>query len=294
MASTDMVVLVASGRTEGDAIQRDAVRATWAAGWSSVFFVVGEACPIPKRYTVKYDCELKPGKSVSVDHQSQWNTEVHEQDKALALEAQQHHDMVFVNMTEAYRHLPRKLKESYRWALQHSQARWIMKSDIDMYIRVGLSTQMFRDGTDGMGNVFDPNGMTVVAGGWKRGEHRPTTGKWAEFKYTGNILPPFPSGGAHVVSRAFAAWVVKNDHRLEEYQGEDTSLGIWLDEAPFKANLSKTTRFVTHTGGCMRDDKYVIGHGIDKDKLTRCYLKSKAATAPGCWRLPCSRSDIIS
>jgi hypothetical protein len=32
-------------------------------------------------------------------------------------------------------------------------------------------------------------------------------------------------------------YVVENIGKLHEYQGEDTSLGIWLDQSPIKQNV---------------------------------------------------------
>eukprot|EP01047_Picozoa_sp_COSAG01_P140634 COSAG01_NODE_71573_length_255_cov_1.000000_1_plen_60_part_10 len=57
-------------------------------------------------------------------------------------------------------------------------------------------------------------------------------------RYKKHTYPPFPRGGAHAVTRALAKYVVDNDKSLVEYQGEDTSMGIWMDEAPFEATLT--------------------------------------------------------
>ena len=64
---------------------------------------------------------------------------------------------------------------------------------------------------------------------------------------SGDRYPPFPHGGAHVISHAIAKYVVDrrfgtsgdsnsgNSSLLLEYQGEDTSLAIWMDEAAWRA-----------------------------------------------------------
>eukprot|EP01049_Picozoa_sp_SAG25_P007267 SAG25_NODE_582_length_6759_cov_2.468919_5_plen_76_part_00 len=67
-------------------------------------------------------------------------------------------------------------------------------------------------------------------------------------RYKKHSYPPFPRGGAHAVTRALAKYVVDNDKSLVEYQGEDTSMGIWMDEAPFEATLTSVDTFISHNG----------------------------------------------
>ena len=45
-------------------------------------------------------------------------------------------------------------------------------------------------------------------------------------------------GGAHAVTRELAQWIVDSDRTLVEYQGEDSSLGIWIHEAPWRYDPS--------------------------------------------------------
>ena len=49
------------------------------------------------------------------------------------------------------------------------------------------------------------------------------TGKHREVKYRKRYYPAFPyGGGGHVVTRGLAQYIVDNDQKLVEYQGEDT------------------------------------------------------------------------
>ena len=62
--------------------------------------------------------------------------------------------------------------------------------------------------------------------------------KWAEDKYKPSMYPPFPHGSrGHIVGRAIAEYVACNQDELINYQGEDVSLGIWIDESPFKMHV---------------------------------------------------------
>jgi hypothetical protein len=62
-------------------------------------------------------------------------------------------------------------------------------------------------------------------------------GKWAESNYIPELYPPFCLGSyGHAVSSDIAADVVGIDGF--EYQGEDVSLGIWLDESARKNEIT--------------------------------------------------------
>jgi beta-1,3-N-acetylgalactosaminyltransferase 2 len=76
--------------------------------------------------------------------QEEYDAKVKEEQKALTREEAEHPDLILVDMIDAYRNLPRKLKESYRWALANTGAAWFMKADDDQYIRVGKTTDYFR------------------------------------------------------------------------------------------------------------------------------------------------------
>lgn len=53
-------------------------------------------------------------------------------------------------------------------------------------------------------------------------------GKWAEPSYESITYPPFACGSGYVITRPVVDWIVRNSNDLKVYQGEDTSMGIWL------------------------------------------------------------------
>ena len=59
---------------------------------------------------------------------------------------------------------------------------------------------------------------------------------------------------------------------VDEYQGEDVSLGIWISQNPeFKEKVTmKTVSIVEHNGDCMAKNKLIIGHKIKPDKMKKC------------------------
>ena len=133
-------------------------------------------------------------------------------------------------MVDTYETLAHKLKLAFKWALEHTDARWLLKSDDDSFVRVNVAMAALAS--------LQPN-MTVV--GFIRCELTvPRIGKNADWYLlpeqsqarTRRLLParypPFANGASgYAISRDVAALVVRLDG--EEFGGEDTSLGIWLE-----------------------------------------------------------------
>jgi hypothetical protein len=278
-----VVILILSARSARP--RRDAIRASWSKGSSNVYFIVGErACEWPEDWRKPQMCELRDGVDPSTDpagvaaHKQEGEAE----QARLLSEAKFHNDLIMVPMADSHYDLPRKLKEAYRWALGSApNAKWFVKGDDDMYCR-------YQQLTDHL--VAQPDsGKTMRAGGFTRGAGVQRSGKWAEVKYKRHKLPPFPSGSGHAVTRELAQWLVDNDdvkcrwnqvssklcpQKLEEYQGEDSSMGIWMEEAPWQANLVTDNRFVTHSGNCHDASKFVVGHQISGAKMRSCYAST--------------------
>jgi galactosylxylosylprotein 3-beta-galactosyltransferase len=63
-----------------------------------------------------------------------------------------------------------------------------------------------------------------------------SSGKWREDNYNSLTYPPFPCGAGYVLSDDLVSYIVDNNEDLFKFQGEDTSVGIWL------APLSPTYR----------------------------------------------------
>ena len=117
--------------------------------------------------------------------------------------------------------------------------------------------------------------MIIHAAGWQRGNPN-KGGKWKELKWK-RAYPKFPSGAGHVVNRNLAEWIVGHGDSLVEYQGEDTSIGIWLDQASFSAKFEKNRIFTAHGGNCFEPGKHVVGHNIPNAKMRQCWQRTEVA-----------------
>ena len=283
----DLVVLVQSSR--GGRARRDGIRASWAHGHDNVFFIVGDkGCAVPKGYRVAgpnepiagqktdYSCHPAAG-GIPLEAQAAHDAELKREDAALKKEqAIPEAKLILVPMVDSYRALPRKLKESYRWGLKHAPAaKWFLKVDDDSVARVKELEFL-------LGSTRSEP-MTSV-GHIRRGSGVPRGGKWADW-FKPNVYPPFANGAqGHVVSRSAAQAVV--DHDGVEYQGEDVSLGIWLDEIGKKTgkHVEYThwpQHFVAH-GNCNDRSKVLIGHNIAVAQMKACFPNGPKVPPKGC------------
>ena len=140
----------------------------------------------------------------------------------------------------------------------------MLKADDDTFVRVDSVARYLQQLTPSNPTVVGR--IVIGAPVWK-------TGKWADIDYKPAKYPPWPQGSCgYAVSRPVAEYVSKEKDRLHEYQGEDTSLGIWLNESPFNKNIIwHNSRAFVNEGKCDDPNSLVIGHLIEPAKMRTCY-----------------------
>ena len=176
-------------------------------------------------------------------------------------------DLLRVDDVDVYRHLPHKVKSAYAWAVAKTSAKWLVKTDDDSVVRVDTLAHYLT-------TMYDAT-RPVVVGHIKRGSGVMRGGKWAELDYKKDTYPPWPQGSfGHVVSRPVAEYVATHKDTLFNYQGEDVSVGIWLDESPLKDQVvwKSTTHFANH-GDCKDPNLWMIGHNIKTSTMKACFAQ---------------------
>ena len=242
---------------------RQVIRETWASGHNNVFFVVGVCCPIPPNDRKKWTC--KRAKPTSVEEQSKWDMKCAKQDLKIAEEESKYKDIIRMPDIDVYRHLPQKVKFGYKWGLEHTTAKWFVKTDDDSVVRI-----------DTLGSYLQKTYNSdeyVVVGRIANGWGVPRSGKWAENNYKPSKYPKFPLGSVgHVVSKGVATYIVDNSDKLFNYQGEDVSIGIWLNESPLKSEVKwVTSKHMANHGNCKDTGMWVMGHNIKPAKMRECF-----------------------
>jgi hypothetical protein len=241
--------------------KRQAIRETWAQGHDNVYFIVGHS-----------NCHE------NMEIQIVDRTHCQEKDHAFLIQEQlRFRDLIEVPIIEFYRGIPEKVVQAYHWSLTHLPlVRWLVKADDDMFVRVqSVETYLQKY------NSYLPMliGRIIMESAVNR------EGKWAEEDYPYVYYPYWPQGSAgHIMSRPTAEYIVDNSLTLHRYQGEDVSIGIWLDEAKDKKGMLTNLqyihvpRLVQNEGKqhCQEGTYLMIGHDMKPRDLEHC-MKSLAS-----------------
>jgi Galactosyltransferase len=280
-----LLVLVLSARANFE--QRHAIRVSWGKGYDNLVFVVGG--PPPNK---EEDDETTTTTSLKL-----WE------------EQQRHQDLLDVILPDSYRSLPYKVDYALTWiynqtqtqsssspkeppSFSFSQLEWVLKVDDDVVVRI-QKLQRF------LLQQYNP-AHPMVIGDILVDTRKAFHGKWAEDPhYTPLYYPPWPRGSAgYVLSRPIVNYIGRrrmtlHHHHRYYYQGEDVSLGIWLEQghAAFAAAGSreqddKTTSTTPSTmisdltwihvsefvfeSGCTAPH-IITGHDMSPETMQQCF-----------------------
>ena len=257
-----MAVLVLSRRDVFET--RQVIRETWANDHTNVFFVLGTCCPIPPSFRKQWTCSQD--RVPSEKEQKTWDAQCQTMDKRLSEEQAGHGDLIRIEEVDVYRHLPHKLKNAYAWAVEHTSAKWFVKIDMDSVVRVDTLEHYLT-------TTYDASKPVLISAGINKASGVPSGGKWAEFPHINKLYtkyPPWPNGAGHVVSLPIAKYIAMQEDLLFA-QGEDVSLGIWIDRSPLKVTFKTSKHFIPHSGDCKNKNAWVIGHDITAAKMRDCF-----------------------
>jgi len=252
---------------------RQMIRRTWASGNDNVYFVIGASCDIPPLYR-----DLDEGGNVACKVSSKpideekYASDTRKQIVLMRKEGEQvfqeqksFEDMLLVNEIDVYRSLPKKLKFIYAFVSQKlRKAKWVVKIDDDFFVRVN----QFEEFVSG----FNDSVPTIISG-LVAENAAATTGKWKEVPQypRGRKYPPFPLGSyGHAVNRPVIDYLSRHIDDLIDYQGEDTSLGIWLSQSAAPSIRFEVTKKMKNNGVCLDSSVLIVGHDISPGKMLKC------------------------
>lgn len=152
----------------------------------------------------------------------------------LSVEMKNHNDIFLAPTTEVYRNLPIKMIQFYQHLASISY-NFLLKTDDDCYINIAGILTSLKD----ISNTFLTSNLWI--GNFRMNFAIDKHGKWSEHNYAAISYPPFACGSGYVLSKNIADWIGANAKQLEIFQGEDTSLGIWL--AALNVNRIHDERF---------------------------------------------------
>ncbi|XP_022201810.2 UDP-GalNAc:beta-1,3-N-acetylgalactosaminyltransferase 2 [Nilaparvata lugens] len=135
-------------------------------------------------------------------------------------EKNHYNDIVLVDVVDVYRNLPKKIIEFYKWINANVKFVYALKTDDDVFIDLpGVMRELSK------ANQW--NWWSCFRIGWPVRR----AGKWRETVLNRTEYPPFPSGAGYVVDSLVVHFLVDNyENLVMDAQGEDVSMGIWLDD----------------------------------------------------------------
>ena len=262
---TSLVVLVRSARPKR--AQRDGIRESWAQNASrNVFFVVAnQTCVIPEQLRAEYwRCE--PGKRYDASQAAMHRRTAALLDARVADESSRHADMVLVDHVDAHRSSNAWLKQAYAWALRHTDARWLVKTDDDVYVHVHALARWVRYLPDAwtLLGLLGPPGPIATRG---------KTSETAQVAARYRTYPPWPRGSSgYVVSRDIAEHVSRLGDDAPSFHGEDVSMGLWLSavDDPGRVRWIHAGWEFSNSRACRDQSRLVTGHGLLPSRLHMC------------------------
>lgn len=271
-----IVVLVPSH--QGSFVKRQAIRETWKAAaekanaTATILFVIGQSdC-------LGFDADFgnrgnRTGDEPPTKTTTELSCEEMEHD-FLKMEQDQYHDLLEIPIVEAYTLLSEKMIQAYHWVLTNfRKTKWIAKADDDMFVNVrNLEHYLIK---------FNPE-VPMVIGEIIHNSPVAKEGKWADLEYKRKYYPDWPKGSAgHVLSRRIVEYIVDHSEELYRYQGEDTNIGIWMDEADLKEESVTYVNAKELFGSSGKDlcretpfQHLIIGHQLSPSDLEYCQTKS--------------------
>jgi len=231
-ANATTIVLVPSH--QGSFVKREAIRETWKSvtnnrtSTTTVLFVVAHSdcqefnADLNVNTTTFSERNISSPACADVDHEF------------LQLEQGLHNDLLEIPMQEKYDRLSEKMMQAYNWVVNNvPNVKWVAKADDDMFVDVENLEKYVRKYN------FE---IPMVIGDIVYHSRVAREGKWAEADYPNLYYPYWPKGSAgHVLSRPAVEYLTKNSESLHRYQGEDTNIGIWFDEARKSGRLKDVT-----------------------------------------------------
>lgn len=245
--TSQVVILVVSKRQS--VAPRQVIRETWARGLTNVFFLIGEACPLPPRRRRQLTCEPS-STNASLSERTAWQAYTQFVDKYL-IEELSGGDLIQVKHNEVPSEQVELLRAGYDWVTKKTKANWVVKVYDDSFVHVDAIFRFL------MGyNHFDP----FVIGGIP-------TPNISTFL---NLVPPYQVDTTPLfISRP----ALTSQDGANVVLPEETRYSIKRALQP--AEYITTSEIIDHTDNCIGEEACVIGHGISSQEMQRCSMISQ-------------------
>ncbi|KAK7873094.1 hypothetical protein R5R35_000374 [Gryllus longicercus] len=174
---------------------------------------------------------------------NQWAKQIEFINQKLYEESSRSHDILYLDVVDVYRLLPKKMLNFYKWADQNIYFSYLLKTDDDTYINIPeVMKELHSQSTKNRELPDQIWWWSAFRQGWPV----QLSGKWREGSYHSVTYPPFPCGAGYVLSHGAVNFLSKiADTLYTKFQGEDAALGIWLAGTNPQSTLNRTACFWT-------------------------------------------------
>lgn len=191
-------------------------------------------------------------------------------------EARLFNDIMLLNFTDSYDNLVIKVLSGLRWAFMNGNARFILKADDDVYVRVPRLISWL--------NEF---GSNKFYGGYihKPGAHvnrfntSDTMNLIAEDCYPKERYPSYASGPVYVLSSDAIPFLFHNMHRWKVFPVEDAYLGLLAETSGIKPVIIPGIQIYssrTYPGVCQWASLIAVGHYFDSTDIWLLHRRAQA------------------
>ncbi|ESO89701.1 hypothetical protein LOTGIDRAFT_192596 [Lottia gigantea] len=172
-------------------------------------------------------------------------------------------DILQIDFMDSYSNLTYKTMSSFKWAAKYcSNARYVMKTDDDMYVNTELITQMLQAA---------PRGKFV--GGFCWGTSKPNrdlTSKWfvSYRMFQKPRFPPMCSGTGYILSMDVVRRILMVSHNVPFFHLEDVYVSLCLQKFGIMPNnLVGFSNMYTEFDACSYKNSVMTSHRVPSQML---------------------------
>ena len=129
-------------------------------------------------------------------------------------------DILFLpDLKDAYKELPSKVLQTFKWIDQNVTSSYILKVDDDSFVQLDLI----------ISELKSTYSARRLYWGFFRGDaHVKFTGPWAEKNWhLCDRYLPYAQGGGYILSSDLVNFIARNADLLQKFNSEDVSVGKW-------------------------------------------------------------------
>jgi len=179
-----------------------------------------------------------------------------EMNENMVQEAEEHGDIIFVDMDEAYRSIFNKTAGIMSYAARNVKSDFVMKCDDDTYVRVDRVLGLLANQPPE--NLY----MGIINERGVPFRDVDNKGHVSLQEFPGDFFPPFAHGPGYIVSHDLTELFDQDltEEKFHFFPLEDVGFGLWIDRAieVHKRPVKIVNNPMFLTGGCQTDA--IIGH----------------------------------